>query len=162
MIREDSLVIPDHCSESAAIMSDANAAPDSLPFSDSPDAGSAAEDLRAAALGKTPERALSAAEEKAIALKEAASQKAAQLRDYAGEKAQTLKSAANDKIEAIREGAEETALHFKGAATEQWQDTRVKAREFHTSLEDYVRENPTKAVLSAVGAGFVLGLLIRR
>ncbi|MDB4714311.1 hypothetical protein OAF14_04250 [Akkermansiaceae bacterium] len=29
-------------------------------------------------------------------------------------------------------------------------------------MEDYVRENPTKAVLAAAGAGFVLGLLIRR
>lgn len=143
-------------------MSDAYTAPDSVPFSNSPDAGSAAEDLRAAASGETPDRAVSVAEEKANALKEAASQKAAQLRDYAGEKAQTLKAAATDKIGSIREGAEETALHFKGAATEQWQDTRVKAREFHTSLEDYVRENPTKAILSAVGAGFVLGLLIRR
>ena len=29
-------------------------------------------------------------------------------------------------------------------------------------MEDYVRENPTKAILAAAGAGFVLGLLIRR
>jgi ElaB/YqjD/DUF883 family membrane-anchored ribosome-binding protein len=28
--------------------------------------------------------------------------------------------------------------------------------------EAYVRENPTKAVLTAVAAGFVLGLMFRR
>ena len=28
--------------------------------------------------------------------------------------------------------------------------------------EAYVRENPTKAVLTAVAAGFVLGLIFRR
>jgi ElaB/YqjD/DUF883 family membrane-anchored ribosome-binding protein len=143
-------------------MSDAYSAPDSIPFSDSPDASAAANDLRAAADGKTVERAASATEEKALALKKTAAQKAAQIRDFAGEKAQSLKAAATDKFGSLREGAEEKALHLKGAASEQWEDSRVKARELHTSLEEYVRENPTKAVLSAVGAGFVLGLLIRR
>lgn len=131
-------------------------------FADSPDAGSAADDLRAAAEGRTPERKPSQTEKKALALKEAAAQKAAQLRDFAGEKASGLKSVASEKIEAIREGAGEKAGHLRGAASEQWQDTRVKARELHVSMEDYVRENPTKAVLAAAGAGFVLGLLIRR
>ena len=162
VIREDSLVIQIHRGESAGLMSDQSAAPESVPFADSPDAGSAADDLRMAAEGKTPKKVLSVAEEKAGALKEAAAQKAAQIRDYAGEKAAGLKSAATDRIGSIREGAEETAIHLRGAASEQWQDTRVKAREFHVSMEDYVRENPTKAVLTAVGAGFVLGLLMRR
>ncbi len=136
-------------------MSDAYAAPDSIPFSDSPDARSAADELRAAAEGKEPSRVATTTEEKANALKEAASQKAAQIRDFAGEKAQSLKAAATDKI-----GAK--ASHLKGAASEQWQDSREKARELHESLEIYVRENPTKAVVSAVGVGFVLGLLLRR
>ena len=143
-------------------MSAATADSDSVPFSDSPDAGSAADDLRAAADGKAPNRVVTAAEEKATALKEAAAQKASQLRDYAGEKANDFRSAATDKFGAMREGAEETASHLRGATSDQWHDTRVKARELHISMEDYVRENPTKAVLTAVGAGFVLGLLIRR
>ena len=131
-------------------------------FADTPDAGSAADDLRAAAGGKTPERKPSKTEEKAIALKEAAAQKAGQLRDYAGDKASELKSVATERIEAIRDGAGETAGQLRGAATDQWKDTREKARELHITVEDYVRENPTKAVLAAAGAGFVLGLLIRR
>lgn len=132
------------------------------PYPDSPAAKSAADDLRAAAEGKTPARVPTATEEKARALKEAAAQKASQLRDYAGEKAQDLKLAASDKIEAIRGGAEETAIQLKGVAGEQWQDTRVKARELHASMEDYVRANPTKAVLTAAGIGLLLGLISRR
>lgn len=160
--QEDSLVFSDDRSESFPIMSEAISDSDPVPFADSPDAGSAADDLRAAAEGKTPNRVVTAAEEKATALKKAAAEKATQLRDYAGERANDLKSAAGDKIEALREGAEERAIHLRGAATDQWQDTRIKAREFQLSMEDYIRENPTKAVLTAAGAGFVLGLLIRR
>ena len=131
-------------------------------FADTPDAGSAADDLRAAAEGKTPERKPSKTEQKALALKEAAAHKASQLRDFAGDKANDLKSVATEKIEAIREGAGETAGQLRGVASDQWEDTREKARELHVTMEDYVRENPTKAVLAAAGAGFVLGLLIRR
>jgi len=141
-------------------MSEAFSSPESVPFSETPDAGSAANALRAAASGEIP--APRSTEEKTQALKEAASQRAAQIRDFAGEKAQSLKAAAGDRIGALREGAGETANNLADAASEQWQETRVKAKELHGSLETYVRENPTKAVLSAVGAGFVLGLLIRR
>jgi len=144
-------------------MSDAFADTDPAhPYSDSPAAKSAADDLRAAAEGKTPARTLSATEEKAKALKEAAAQKAGQLRDFAGDKAQDLKTAATDKIDALREGAEESAIQLKEVASEQWQDTRIKAREFHASMEDYVRANPTKAVLTAAGIGLFLGLISRR
>lgn len=132
------------------------------PYSDAPAAKSAANDLRAAAEGKVPARTLTTTEEKARALKEAAALKANQLRDYAGEKAHDLKSAATEKYEAIRDGAGETATQFKGAAEEQWQDTRVKARELHSSMEDYIRSNPTKAVLTAAGVGLIFGLLSRR
>lgn len=38
-------------------------------------------------------------------------------------------------------------------------DLRQKFNDFHTQTESYVRDNPTQAVLSAVGAGFVLRLL---
>ena len=148
-------------SETTGTMTDLSTASDSA-FTDSPDAGSAADDLRAAAEGRTPERKPSKTEQKALALKDAAAQKAAQLRDFAGEKANELKSVASEKIEAIRDGAGETAEHLRGAASEQWQDTRLKAKELHVSMEDYIRENPTKSVVVAAGAGFVLGLLIRR
>jgi len=165
MIRKSEwlLVITPPNGQKLGMMSEAFADSDSnTPFSDSPAAKSAADDLRAAAEGKTPPREITPTEAKAQALKEAAAQKANQFRDYAEEKAQDLKSAATEKMGALREGAEETAIQLKGVASEQWQDTRVKARELHASMEDYVRANPTKAVLTAAGIGLFLGLITRR
>lgn len=115
-----------------------------------PSAKSAADDLRAAADGNA-ERGISSTEKKARDLKEAAAQKAAQFRDYAGEKASSL-----------RDEAGETAQQLTAAATEQWKDTREKALELHDSLEDYVRKNPTKSILTAAGIGFLVGLIVRR
>ena len=54
------------------------------------------------------------------------------------------------------------AQKLKSAAEEQWQETRVKAREYHTSAEDYIREHPTKSILIAAGVGFLFGLIVRR
>jgi ElaB/YqjD/DUF883 family membrane-anchored ribosome-binding protein len=53
------------------------------------------------------------------------------------------------------QGMSETALTA-------WADARVRLREFQSEAEIYVRANPTKAVLGAVGVGFVLGLLLKR
>ena len=124
--------------------------PISIADSNSPSAKSAANDLRAAA-EDNPDTAISATEQKARDLKEAAVKKAAQFRDYAG-----------DKASSIREGAGETAQQFTAAANEQWTDTREKALELHDSLEDYVRKNPTKSILTAAGVGFLVGLIVRR
>jgi len=38
-------------------------------------------------------------------------------------------------------------------------DIKARFSDFHAQTESYVRDNPTQAVLSAVGAGFVLRLL---
>lgn len=43
-----------------------------------------------------------------------------------------------------------------------WNDARGRVRTFHEDANQYVRENPTKAVFTALGAGFVLGLIFRR
>jgi ElaB/YqjD/DUF883 family membrane-anchored ribosome-binding protein len=43
-----------------------------------------------------------------------------------------------------------------------WGDARQRARTFQEDSEQYVRENPTKAVFTALGIGFVLGLIFRR
>lgn len=109
----------------------------------------AANDLRAAAGDKAREFAHSA-EEKAAALKERAIDSAQQIRDTTTERAAQFKTAATD-----------TAQHLRESATEQWQDTRVKAKELHVSAEDYIRQNPTAAVLTALGAGFIIGLIVR-
>ena len=91
------------------------------------------------------------AETKATALKERAVESAQHFRDNATEKAIALKSAATER-----------AQHMKETANEQWQDTRVKAKELQVTAEDYIRQNPTKCVISALGLGFLIGLVVRR
>ena len=119
-------------------------------FTQTPSVSQAANDLRAAA-GEKAREFVHTAEEKATALKGRAVESAQQFRDTATERASQLKATATEK-----------ALHFKESATEQWQDTRVKAKELHITAEDYIRQNPTKCVLSALGAGFLIGLIVRR
>jgi ElaB/YqjD/DUF883 family membrane-anchored ribosome-binding protein len=47
--------------------------------------------------------------------------------------------------------------------TEQvWDDARERVRTIKQDAEQYVRENPTKAIFTALGIGLVLGLIIRR
>ena len=119
-------------------------------FTQTPSVSQAANDLRAAA-GEKAREFVHTAEEKATALKDRAVESAQQFRDTAAERASQFKATATEK-----------ALHFKESATEQWQDTRVKAKELHVTAEDYIRQNPTKCVLSALGAGFLIGLIVRR
>ena len=128
---------------------------DSIPNQDEqpgemPSTQQAADDLREAAGVKTRQTAQSA-EERAQLLKESAAEKAQQFRDFAEKKASKFADAAGEK-----------ASQFKDVAGEHWEGTRVKAREVHTDLEEYIRENPSKAVLVAAGVGFLLGLIVRR
>ena len=49
------------------------------------------------------------------------------------------------------------------AAVEEIRDEALhRIRSFQDDSKQYVRENPTKAVLTALGVGFVLGLIYRR
>ena len=95
-------------------------------------------------------------------LRNAAGEKARTLVHSAEEKAAALKDRAVESAHHLRETASEKALHFKESATEQWQDAQVRAKELHVTAEDYIRQNPTKCVLGALGAGFLLGLIVRR
>jgi ElaB/YqjD/DUF883 family membrane-anchored ribosome-binding protein len=119
-------------------------------FTTSPSIAQAANDLRTAA-GEKAREFVHTAESKASELKERAVESAQQFRETAAEKAAALKSVATDK-----------AAHIKETATEQWQDTRVKAKELQVTAEDYIRQNPTKCVISALGLGFLIGLIVRR
>jgi ElaB/YqjD/DUF883 family membrane-anchored ribosome-binding protein len=51
---------------------------------------------------------------------------------------------------------------YQGRAQKVWDDARRRVRSFHGDSEQYVRENPTKAVFTALGVGFVLGMIFRR
>jgi len=119
-------------------------------FTQTPSIGQAANDLRAAA-GEKAREFVHAAETKASEIKERAVGSAQQIRETATERATAFKSAATEK-----------AQHLKETAACQWDDTRVKARELHVTAEDYIRQNPTKCVISALGLGFLIGLIARR
>ncbi len=49
-----------------------------------------------------------------------------------------------------------------GRAEEVWDDARDRVRSFQDDSKQYIRENPTKAVVTALGVGLVLGLIFRR
>lgn len=46
-------------------------------------------------------------------------------------------------------------------ASDTWDAARAKSSDFLASTEGYVRENPVPAILTALGVGFILGLLVR-
>jgi ElaB/YqjD/DUF883 family membrane-anchored ribosome-binding protein len=43
-----------------------------------------------------------------------------------------------------------------------WDDAHHRVRSFQDDSKQIVRKNPSKAVFTALGIGFVLGLIIRR
>lgn len=121
----------------------------------------AANELRAAA-GEKAREFVQTAEVKAAELKDRAVESVQHLRETATERASQFKTTASEKASALKSAATDRAQHLRESATEQWQDTRVKAKEIHVTAEDYIRQNPTKCVLSALGIGFLVGLIVRR
>ncbi|MEP6936860.1 MAG: hypothetical protein ABI871_02210 [Chthoniobacterales bacterium] len=62
----------------------------------------------------------------------------------------------------LKSAAGAVADEYRGKAEQAWGDARDRARTLQEDGEQYVRENPTKAVFSALGIGFVLGMIFRR
>ena len=91
-----------------------------------------------------------------------ASAKAQQFKQTAVDKAQQFREFAGSKASDLKETTSVKAQQLKQAAGEQMQQSRVKAREVHADTEEYIRQHPTKSVLTALGIGFVIGLTIRR
>ena len=84
-----------------------------------------------------------------------------------------IPASAGEKIESgtehMRKAAEDFkavagtfAGEYRGKAEEAWNDASDRVRSFQDDAEQYVRENPTKAICTALGVGFVLGLIFRR
>jgi ElaB/YqjD/DUF883 family membrane-anchored ribosome-binding protein len=69
---------------------------------------------------------------------------------------------AEDVWNAAQGKAEQVWTDARGRAEHAWDDARTRARTFQDDAEQYVRENPTKAIFTALGVGFVLGLIFRR
>jgi ElaB/YqjD/DUF883 family membrane-anchored ribosome-binding protein len=76
--------------------------------------------------------------------------------------AEDLKSAAGVMADDLKSAAGAMAEEYRGKAEQVWGDARDRARTLQEDGEQYVRENPTKAVFTALGIGFVLGLIFRR
>ena len=92
---------------------------------------------------------------------------------HAKRAADELKAAAAAKAQELRETAAAKAQEFRanaGAKANEWRDyaqdyygtARDRAKTFQDESEAYIRENPMRAVLTALGVGFVLGVLFRR
>ena len=77
--------------------------------------------------------------------------KASELKDKASELTSNIKDAATEQLQNVRDTAEE----YYGQG-------RAKAQEWERGLEEYVQEQPIKALLIAAGVGIVLGIIWKR
>jgi ElaB/YqjD/DUF883 family membrane-anchored ribosome-binding protein len=83
-------------------------------------------------------------------------------RTHARKAAEELKSAAEAVAHEYRGKAEHAWDEARDKAGDAWNEATERARTFQQDAEQYVRENPTKAVVTALGIGFVLGMIFRR
>lgn len=130
-------------------------------FTPIPSVAQAANDLRVAAGEKAREIAHNVGAQ-ASTLKDRAIESAQHFREVATEKVGQLKATAAEKAGEIKQSATERAQRLQDTAAEQWRDTRVMTKELHITAEDYIRQNPTKCVLGALGLGVLIGLIVRR
>jgi ElaB/YqjD/DUF883 family membrane-anchored ribosome-binding protein len=80
----------------------------------------------------------------------------------AASKLESSKTHARKAAEDLRTAATDMAQEYRGKAEQAWDDATSRARTLQEDGEQYVRENPTKAVFTALGIGFILGLIFRR
>ena len=81
---------------------------------------------------------------------------------HAKQAAQELRGAAEEKAAELRNVAEAKASEYREKAEQAYEQARTRARSLQEEGEAYVRENPLRGVLTALGVGFVLGALFRR
>jgi ElaB/YqjD/DUF883 family membrane-anchored ribosome-binding protein len=64
--------------------------------------------------------------------------------------------------EDLRSGAGAMADEYRERGKEVWDDALHRVRSFQDDSKQYVRQNPTRTVFTALGVGFVLGLVFLR
>ena len=69
---------------------------------------------------------------------------------------QAVKDGVKKAAENLHASAEAKGAQFQDAAENVWSDAQSRAKTWQTEVESFVRQNPTKAVLMALGFGFVL------
>jgi ElaB/YqjD/DUF883 family membrane-anchored ribosome-binding protein len=77
-------------------------------------------------------------------------------------KLQSSRTHARQAAEDLKSAAGVVAGEYRGKAEQAWDEAKDRVRMFQQDTDQYVRENPTKAVFIALGIGFVLGLIFRR
>lgn len=75
---------------------------------------------------------------------------------------ESSKSHARRAADDLKSAATQMAGEYRGKAEQAWEDASGRVRTFQEDGEQYVRDNPTKAVFTALGIGFVLGIVFRR
>ena len=80
----------------------------------------------------------------------------------ARQKAERAGTHARKAAEDLGAAAGAMANKYLGRAEEVWDNARDRVRDFQDDSKQYVRKNPSKAVFTALGVGFVLGLIFRR
>ena len=78
------------------------------------------------------------------------------------DKLESSKGHARQAAEDLRSAATDIAGEYRGKAEQVWGDAQDRVRTFQEDGEQYVRDNPTKAVFTALGIGFLLGIIFRR
>jgi ElaB/YqjD/DUF883 family membrane-anchored ribosome-binding protein len=63
--------------------------------------------------------------------------------------------------EALESATAKVAKDYRDKADQSWDETKTRVRTWQQEGEEYVRKNPMKAIFTALGIGFVLGLMIR-
>ena len=80
----------------------------------------------------------------------------------AEEKAQQGVKHARKAAKDLRSSAGAMADEYRGRLEEIRDDALHRVRSFQDDSKQYIRENPTKAVITALGVGLVLGFIFRR
>jgi ElaB/YqjD/DUF883 family membrane-anchored ribosome-binding protein len=80
----------------------------------------------------------------------------------AQDKLESSRTHARKAAEDLKSAAGSVAGEYREKAEQAWNEATDRARTFQEDAEQYVRENPTKAVVTALGIGFVLGMIFRR
>lgn len=83
-------------------------------------------------------------------------------KNYAKKAADDLRAAAESKAAELRKAAEGKATELRGQAEKAYEDVSQRARTLREDGEQYVKENPTRAILMTLGLGFLVGLIFRR
>lgn len=81
---------------------------------------------------------------------------------HATQAVQDLRAAAEAKAAELRATAEGKVKEIRGHAEHAYSEARHRAQSLRGESEHWIRENPTRAVLTAMGVGFIVGLMFRK